>query len=361
MSNRFLIILSFFILAITTGCALLNQTTSKEEKLFLPDHKNIRYTGRIDFSDPSLPRFYQPGIYLEAIFEGKACRIIVRDQQLWGQNQNYLQVVVDGESRRIQTRGAIDTIEVARDLPDGPHSLLVCKDTEANIGWLEFGGIICEKLLSLPPPQQRKIEFIGNSITCGASADLSGIPCGGGKWHDQHNAYLSYGPVTARALKADWHLSSVSGIGLIHSCCNLDVLMPRVYDKIDMRGDSLAWNFKNYQPDVVTICLGQNDGIQDSDAFCNAYITFIEKIRSYYPTARIICLNSPMADENLKADMKKNLSRVVKTIHDKGDLKVDHFFFSGQFNGGCDYHPDIKEHAQIAEALSSFLKAKMNW
>lgn len=349
-----------FVSLLIFGCAIQNQTVVKQDRIFLPTDKNIRFVGRIDFRDPLWPRFYQPGIYFEAIFKGKDCRIIVRDQQLWGQNQNYLQVVVDGESRRIQTTGAIDTIEVASGLPEGRHTLLVCKDTEANIGWLELGGIICNKLLSLPPPPRHKIEFIGNSITCGASADLSGIPCGGGKWHDQHNAYLSYGPVTARALKADWHLSSVSGIGLIHSCCNLDVLMPQVYDNIDMRGDSLAWNFKNYQPDVVTICLGQNDGIQDADTFCNAYVAFIEKLRFYYPTAQIICLNSPMADESLKADMK-NLSRVVKTMHDKGDLKVDHFFFSGQFNSGCDYHPDIKEHAQIAEALSSLLKAKMNW
>lgn len=126
-----------------------------------PSHRqNIRFVGRIDFRDPLWPRFYQPGIYFEAIFKGKDCRIIVRDQQLWGQNQNYLQVVVDGESRRIQTTGAIDTIEVASGLPEGRHTLLVCKDTEANIGWLELGGIICNKLLSLPPPPRHKIEFI---------------------------------------------------------------------------------------------------------------------------------------------------------------------------------------------------------
>lgn len=78
---------------------------------------------------------------------------------------------------------------------------------------------------------------------------------------------MSYGPVTARMLDAQWMLSSVSGIGLMHSCCDMDIVMPDVYDKLNMRENKYRWNFAHYQPDVVTVALGQNDGIQDSAAF----------------------------------------------------------------------------------------------
>jgi len=91
--------------------------------------------------------------------------------------------------------------------------LVICKNTEANIGYLELAGIRCRQLVKPAPKPARKIEFIGNSITCGTGSDLSVIPCGKELWEDQHNAYLSYGPITARAVNAQYHLSAVSVSG----------------------------------------------------------------------------------------------------------------------------------------------------
>jgi lysophospholipase L1-like esterase len=331
-----------------------------EMNFFAADDKNIQYTGRINFANPKLPRYWQPGVYFNFRFQGSACEVILNDQVLWGKNHNYLEVVLDGVAKRIQTKSACDTIVVAEGLPPGIHTLLVCKNTEANIGYIELVGIRCKKLLKPLPKPVRKIEFLGNSITCGTGSDQSEIACGKGVWQDQHNAYLSYGPTVARKLHAQWGLSAVSGIGLIHSCCNMNVVMPPVFDKIDMRGDSLQWNFSNYQPDVVTVCLGQNDGIQDSVLFCTAYVKFIKQLRDYYPAAQIILLTSPMGDETLTAVLKKYLSSVKKYIS-RNDKKIDTYFYSKQYHNGCDSHPDLAEHQMIAEELGTFIKKKMKW
>jgi lysophospholipase L1-like esterase len=226
---------------------------------------------------------------------------------------------------------------------------------------MELAGIRCEELLQPLPKPQRKIECIGNSITCGTGSDASSIPCGQGKWQDQHNAWFSYGAVMARDLNAQFHLSSVSGIGLIRSCCDMNITMPQVFDKVSMRNDSIQWNFTNYQPDVVTVCLGQNDGVQDSAKFCLNYISFIQQLRGYYPNAQIILLSSPMADAGLKAFMKKTLTAVMKKVNEEGDKKVTTFFFSKQYNSGCDDHPDLAEHQQIAEKLTAAVKKIMKW
>jgi hypothetical protein len=50
----------------------------------------------------------------------------------------------------------------------------------------------------------------------------------------------------------------------------------------------LGWPIIVGQPDVVTICLGQNDGVQDSTAFCSAYLRFIGQLRHVYPNAQLI-------------------------------------------------------------------------
>jgi Carbohydrate esterase 2 N-terminal/GDSL-like Lipase/Acylhydrolase family len=328
---------------------------------FAADNPAIQYTGRIDFSNPKLPRFWQPGVYITAVFSGTHCEVIVNDEVLWGKNHNYIEIVVDGVERRLQTKSARDTIVAAAGLTPGKHTLLICKNTEANIGYLELVGLRCQKLFTPPAKPSRKIEFIGNSITCAAGSDLTGIPCGKGEWHDQHNAYLGYAAITARAVKAQYHLSAVSGIGLMHSCCNMNIIMPPVFDKISMRNDTIHWDFKKYQPDIVTVCLGQNDGIQDSAAFCNNYIAFITQLRKVYPAANIICLSSPMADAALKIFMVNTITAVVAELNRRGDRKLSAYFFSKQYHKGCDSHPDLAEHREIANELTAYIKKKMKW
>ena len=330
--------------------------------LFFPaNHPFIQYTGRIDFTNPKLPRFWQPGVYITAKFGGETCEMILNDEILWGTKHNYLEIVVDGKAVRLQTKTKHDTISVAKNLSAGIHTLVICKNTEANIGYMELVGIRCKQLVKPALKPLRKIEFIGNSITCGTGSDLSMIPCGKGVWEDQHNAYMSYGPVTARALNAQYHLSAVSGIGLMHSCCNMNIIMPQVYETVSMRNDTIAWGLSKYWPDVITVCLGQNDGVQDSATFCDNYISFLYQLRDYYPNATIICLSSPAADAKLRAVMEKNLTAIVNAENKNGDKKVYKYFFSKQFHNGCDGHPDLAEHKLIAKELIGAIKKIKSW
>jgi len=358
MSKLFRVLFVFHI-----GLLLLLKVQAQPALSFYPaDHAFIQYMGRIDFSNPRLPRFWQPAVMVSFRFKGTDAEIILNDEQLWGGNQNYVELVVDGNAVRLQTKGKKDTLSVKPFLKSGNvHEVTLCKNTEANIGYLELAGIRCGQLLKPAGQPKRKIECIGNSITCGASSDLSGIPCGKGKWQDQHNAWLSYGAVTARTLNAQVHLSSVSGIGLMHSCCNLDIIMPRVFDKISMRNDTIQWNFSRYQPDIVTVCLGQNDGVQDSTLFCNNYISFLKTLRGYYPKAKILLLSSPMADARLREFLRSSLKSVLRTMQDNGEKKIRMHVFERSYTGGCDYHPSVAEHALIAKELSAVVRRWMKW
>jgi Carbohydrate esterase 2 N-terminal/GDSL-like Lipase/Acylhydrolase family len=341
---------------------LMAQKSEKGLHFFPANDPRIQYFGRIDFSNPASPVMWQPGVYFRASFSGSACMLIVKDQLLWGNSHNYLEIVVDDHFLyRVQTKNKTDTIELVRGLSNGQHTLLVCKNTEANIGYIRLLGFICESLNKPPSKPARKFEFIGNSITCGTGSDLSKVPCGSGQWQDQHNAYLSYGPVTARMLHGQWMLSAVSGIGLTQSCCGLPITMPQVFDKVNMRDDSIVWNFEKYQPDCVTICLGQNDGIQDSARFCTAYVRFIKTIRRHYSHAVIVCLGSPMADERLLPVMKRYIGSVVNFLRQENDRKVYAFFFSRRYQHGCDGHPDLAEHQQMAGELAPFLEKRLGW
>jgi hypothetical protein len=284
-------------------------------------------------------------------------------------------VRADGRQRELAVRAALGAgwARIARELLVESSALGV---VGGALG-LALAGAALRLLLANGPANLPRLEEIGidpvvllfalgvallsNSITCGTGSDQSEIPCGKGVWQDQHNAYLSYGSITAKELNAQFHLSAVSGIGLMRSCCNMNILMPKVFDKISMRNDTINWDFNKFQPDVVTICLGQNDGIQDSAAITDNYIAFIKKLRGYYQNAKIVCLSSPMGNAALTTFMKKILPVVVAQIYKAGDRNVTSYIFSKQYSKGCDSHPDLEEHGQIAEELTAFIREKMNW
>lgn len=348
---------------ILNGCRVNKPMAIRQRTTFFAaDNPNIQYMGRVDFSNSQRPRFWVSAVSIKARFVGADCDVILNDEVLGGNNHNYLELVVDdAKPVRMQMRTKTDTISVAKGLSAGEHTVTICKNTESGIGYLELVGFRCRGLVALPAKPSRKLEFIGNSITCGTGMDQSEVLCDKGQWYDQHNAYMAYGSQVARQLDAQYHLTSVSGIGLIHSCCQMTVTMPDVFDKINLRANTTPWDFSRYTPDAVTIALGQNDGVQDSVKFCSAYVQFIGTIRGKYPQAHIICLTSPMADARLTAAMKAYLTGIVGYITAQGDKNVHSFYFSRSYNGGCGGHPNLSEHEAIANELSPYLKTLLHW
>lgn len=350
-----------FILAISALCGVAKPLQAEDLNFYKADNPRIKYVGRIDFSNTLAPRFWNPGVYVQFKFKGTSLEISVNDETLYGVTHNSLEIAIDNNAPfKIQTTGKNSILKVADNLPSGVHTVTMCKDTESGIGYIEFVGLRCASLLDMKLPK-RKIEFIGDSITCGTGSDQSVVKCDQGNWYDQHNAYMSYGPTTARALDAQWQLTAVSGIGLIYSCCNLKLTLPDVFDKVMLRNDSIKWDFNKYTPDVVTVCIGQNDGKQDSVAFCSAYVNFINNIRTHYPKADIVCLNSPMANAELTPILKNYITGIVQNLNNNGDKKISYFFFSRSFNDGCGGHPSMAQHVLIANELTGYIKNLERW
>jgi lysophospholipase L1-like esterase len=338
-----------------------NQATVK----FEADNANILYVGRMDFSNLKQIKFSAAGAYINASFTGTYVELIMSD----GSSNNYIQVVVDDNAPiRLQMIAGKNTYKIADGLPNKEHTILICKETEAAMGSLEFYGFNCKKLIKSTKIPTRKIECYGNSITCGAKM-LQGIPCeltnNNTNWNAANSAYLSYGAVTARTLNAQWQLTSWSGIGLVSSCCGMKVTMPDVFDRVFLDQATPKWDFSKYMADVVTICLGQNDGatVVLSQTYKDKYVAFINSLRAKYPNASIFCLTSPMADENLLKAMNATLQGIVDQLNNKGDAKVYKVELPHGLVGGCvnQGHPSEKEHQQVAAVLSAAIKAKMGW
>ncbi|MBN1299962.1 MAG: hypothetical protein JW995_02000, partial [Melioribacteraceae bacterium] len=262
--------------------------------------------------------------------------------------------------------------KVVSDLKDTVHTLLVCKATESQNGYIDLTGIECEEILPSKNFCDKRIEFIGNSITCGMGLEMNEIPCDSGMWFDQHNAYFAYGPVISRKLGADWLLSSVSGIGTTRNWNSKRPTMPQVYDNLFLDTDStLLWNKEIFKPDLVSICLGTNDFSDgdgtydreplDSAMYVNDYIQFLKHIRNKNSSATICCLTSPTLSGKKSTRLQSYLKEIVKKAKEDGDDKIHLYAFQRAYNNGCTGHPDRKEHEMIADELLPFYRKIMNW
>ena len=254
-------------------------------------------------------------------------------------------------------------------LTNGHHIIWLFKATEATTGPVFIDKIVAHDIQALREPDRPLIEFIGNSITCGAAADPSEIPCGKGEYHDQHNAYYAYGPRVARNLDVNFILSSVSGIGIYRTWNAAGPSMPLVYEKTDFLENSIRnWNFKTYHPRIVSIALGTNDFSDgdhirprapfDSSLFVSGYINFVKLVKSKYPKARIALLSSPMLNGNKRELLQRCLiavkQKIDKIYPDSG--KVALYFFKPMQARGCGGHPNLEDHAILAEELTPFFR-----
>ena len=301
-------------------------------------------------------------------FEGSSCQLVVSLPN--GQDHNYLQYELDGVyQKRLRISGTSKEPITLTASGAGKHTVWVYKATEAHTGAIAIQKIVGKKAKALPKPAAPLIEFIGNSITCGAAADASEVPCGSGQYHDQHNAYQAYGPRVARALKTNFVLSSVSGIGVYRNWNSDGPTMPQVYEKIDFQEKNpQRWDFAAYSPKVVSIALGTNDLSNgdgktprlpfDSASYVGNYVQFVKLVKSKYPKARIALLSSPMINGKNRALLQGCLT-AVKQQTDAGypaAAPVALYFFQPMQARGCGGHPSVEDHGLMAAELVPFFQ-----
>jgi len=158
----------------------------------------LRYIGRFDFSKLEGPEFAWSGSTISGRFCGTSVEVDLKTD-----TENFFTVLLDGEIivEVLRVFGH-KKYKLARDLIYGEHEISIVKRTEFYLGKVQFLGFDFQGGYNLPPSKSldRKIEFIGDSITCGFGMDAENENVEYEPKYD--NAYLSFGAVTARRLNA---------------------------------------------------------------------------------------------------------------------------------------------------------------
>lgn len=349
-------------LAFCTGL----QAQSGQFTWITPDNPAILYTGRVDDSDPAAPGLSWPGTYIQAEFSGTSIQIGLDDIR----GESYYNVFIDGDDSLpviIDCRPGFHLYPVREGMDDTVHSVMIFRRTEASTGKTIFKGLLIDpdrQLNPVPVLPARRIEFYGNSITCGMGNEAH--PDSGDANMAEENNYLTYAAMTARNLNAEYVCIAKSGIGIMVSW--FDLIMPNYYYRLDPDDPESKWDFSRYTPDVVVINLLQNDSwlydrrldpVPDEKKIISAYKDFVARIRIKYPAAQIVCTLGTMDAIAPGKPWPGYVRRAVSEMREaNNDHKISSFIFTFQ---GFTKHPRVSHHQLMAQELTTYIKHLMKW
>lgn len=278
-------------------------------------------------------------------------------------NRPYIGVFIDGKENIKKI--AIDKSDFWCVLADGltntKHTVKVIKLTEHNASQIGVSGIrvpVSQYLEhSLTSTNTRKIEFIGDSITCGygIEATQTSAPFK----TSEENSYRTFASITARKLKADMNVIAVSGWGVYKSPYSGNTI-PSIYEYTNgITNKTDKWDFNNFKPDVIVMNLGTNDAaylksghMDELGAYTTAYSNFVKTVRLKNPNVAIVICYGMMGSDY--ADT------VQKAIRDTG---LNHIYFVElpKMMTVVAGHPSPEDHEDSANALISRIKSIKSW
>ena len=343
------------------------------------DHNGIRY---FDYSASGFC----------FVMKGKRAEtVILSDPDSWGEaNKGVLGIfVTEGSDTGIAAIPEEPTARITLSkrenhivLFDSPVektvTVRVMKFSEAAFGYaglksLELEGDLLSSPESPATESQLKLEFIGDSITCGYGIE--------GVWEkdtfttQQERPDKAYAFLTAKALGAQVQLCSWSGIGLISNYVDPETIMlpdthwlmqanwPYTDKSLSLRLgiEPEVWDGAGYEPDIVVIHLGTNDiswvrGMEERRLEYTAQLRqLIEAVHRRSPRAKICCCLGIMG-EQLNASVEEAVNLFKK---DFPNVAAKAVLFTQQLEEdgiAADWHPSAVTHKKAAELLAEALR-----
>lgn len=336
-----------------------------------PNDPNIFYMGRVDCNAQG-PAFAFPAVSVRVRFQGDALDLRLRDSGTGtATSTNHYDVSIDGaEPTRLQMMPGDQVYPLGRDLGAGEHIAEIVKRVESggNSGKGQLLGFRVREGTTLLPvtPKPLRVEFVGDSITCGYGNEVSTtMPEMFPFTTINENANAAYGAVAARLLDAEYVAVAISGRGVYRNYSDgAGELAPAFYeDTLPDDGAAPPWDFARYVPDVVVVNLGTNDFSPpgpDHAAYTSAYSNFLKQIRAHYPDALLLAVVGTMLSDGFPAGImawttnQADVSGVVNDLTAQGDSKVRYLALTPQSAPyGEDYHPTRATHQQMAQAVAN--------
>ncbi len=318
-------------------------------------NSNIAYMGRIHWDENGEGEFSYPGTTAMLRFKGTGIGMETSP------GSGKFVVEIDDQAPKTVVFSPTDSILVlGENLNDTVHDVRVTYAIEGFEFNPRFRGFqINGELLPSASKPELKIEFIGNSITCGYGIEEDNP--NNGFSYDTENHTMTYAHKAARALNADVNIVARSGIGIYRNYGGPkegdSMTMPLEYDYTLLYNREHKWDHSQFHPDIICINLGTNDTSLDNydiALYEQHYRDFLAHLRNLHPNAKIVLLTGPMLQGQALTDVKMVLDKLA--MEDELFHRFDMSPHTGDLGYGADWHPSARQAEKMAEELIPFLR-----
>lgn len=257
----------------------------------------------------------------------------------------------------------------------------ILKLSEAPMSVVGIRELIIDDDAKISPTSAKthRVEFIGDSITCGYGTDDTDLS------HtfstSTEDVTKAYAYRTAQALDVDYSIVSYSGYGVYSGFTddNTDIrntteLVPLYYPLVGFSRGTYNktaititdWDFHHFEPELIVLNLGTNDhSFCGSDAnrqmsFASCYHDFLTMIHENNPNAYILCVYgimnhelSPFIEEAVNRYRQFSGSERISTLFLPTQTPADGYV--------VDFHPSLDTHRRAAAAVANKIREIMHW
>lgn len=350
------------------------------------DKKSVKVMGRTLYRNET--RYLgNSASYIEFIFKGTSASaqvVTLNEVQETGM-QTCIAVIID-EGRRGMQRIALESgeKEIILFKSEKPETvkIRIQKLSESKYGIVGVRLIRTDGAIAPTPELERRIEFVGDSITCGYGVEgtLEGAFT---TWEE--NPLKAYAVRSADYLLADYQLVARSGIGIISNWIEPsrhtpDIIdrMPALYEYTDLHGQrileqkacsagktgvkkTIEKDEADFCPHLVVIHIGNNDASyirndsQRKMEFEREYAVFIKKVQKHHPGAALLCVLGLFGTE-----LCDSVERCVKEA--EGEVYFLQLEQQKREDGlGTGEHPGPLVQEKTAQKLTEKIRQIMKW
>ena len=249
------------------------------------------------------------------------------------------------------------------------YDVKILKHTEAAMSHIGVAGVKTDggELMTLAgggrdreeDACRTKVEFIGDSITCGYGIHSPLSEDNYTLWDEDGED--NYAAIIAKKMNWDARWISASGYGMYMNYEGVrEENVPKLYPCVNWFVDpQIRIDPGEFEPEFIFINLGTNDSnhIAEGDnvsRFKESYTDFLELLKKYHPKAKIICMIGTVCD-NMYPYIKEAADKVTAKGY-KDIYTFELTFFTPQSDGVADGHPTLTTHRKDAESVLRFMR-----
>ncbi|MBD1391225.1 hypothetical protein IC617_17500 [Neiella sp. HB171785] len=326
------------------------------------DHSALHYCGRFDHSVAGQASHSWPYTGIRVQLQAEQVRLLLTQEQGIAPVPSYYDVFINDRWLRTiccqPSQNQYLLCDGDDNLPQEGFELGLYRRTESLTGVSHFVGLELFRSDAAPTaspatPRPRKIEFYGDSISCGYGNESAAA----GYQPAHSNACKAFPALVAKQLNADASVVAYSGEGIYRRFDgNEKFSLPNFYQQCHFYSDA-RWELASWAADAVVINLGTNDfvaGMADQDKFVTAYSNFIHDLANHYPATPIFVVLAP---NQMVADCLQQATYLKQVVNNGKTLGIPCHYVEvatlADGLSGSDNHPNLEQHQYIADHLST--------